>query len=96
MALVDWPILIGSLLELGETEVSIAAWLGVNQSSVSRWRRGRNSPRYDQGVMLVNLEQLRARQRFDKAELEITKKPEEKPAPVTSLAEHSRRRGRLN
>ena len=98
MAPVDWSILIGSLIELGETEVSIAAWLGVNQSSVSRWRRGRNSPRYDEGVALVELERMRARQRFEKAEaIEIRLK--NGSIIKTSESKESfqgRRRGRLN
>ena len=84
--LLDWRTLVEQLLGLGETEESIADRLSVNQSTVSRWLTGRNGPRYEQGVKLMEL--LR--------ELEWEPQPEPEPPPQVPPPEYGRRRGRLS
>ena len=90
----DWRDLVRRLLGRGLTEESIADQLGVNQSTVSRWLTGRNGPRYDQGVKLLELlEESRPLPEPDPH----PERPPPSPAPPPALPpEYGRCRGRLS
>jgi hypothetical protein len=51
----DWPALLGALRQSGVTCSQVARALGVQPSTVCRWRSGKAQPNFRQGAGLLAL-----------------------------------------